>query len=308
MKHNKKITIILISMFVITQLIGLFVIDFYNQDNKLPYGMDPEIPEEKEVSLDLQFLISLLTSFVIVIIIFFLLTKVKSIIFMRLWFFVVVSIALGIFFNFLISKIFSHHVLTQLIAILIGSFLSYMKIFKRNMIIHNITELLIYPGIACVFIPLLNVWSIILLLIFISFYDIWAVWHSGIMQKMAKYQMDTLKIFSGFFIPYANKKQKQKIKLLKQKYKGKTVPEKEFKKQKIKINVAILGGGDVVFPIISAGVFLIKFGWIDALLITFGATLGLSYLFLFAEKKKFYPAMPYISAGIFFGMILGLFI
>ena len=76
------------------------------------------------------------------------------------------------------------------------------------MIVHNLTELLVYPGIAVIFVSLLTQWSpiknlilIIFLLILISIYDMWAVWHSGIMQKMAKYQIDTLEIFSGFFIP-----------------------------------------------------------------------------------------------------------
>ncbi|GAI71590.1 unnamed protein product, partial [marine sediment metagenome] len=45
MKHNIKITIILISMFIITQLIGLWVISVYNRpDNELPFSMEP--PEE----------------------------------------------------------------------------------------------------------------------------------------------------------------------------------------------------------------------------------------------------------------------
>jgi len=57
----------------------------------------------------------------------------------------------------------------------------------------------------------------------------WAVWHSGIMQKMAKYQINKLNIFSGFFIPYANKKTKQKIKLLKEKYKNKKISNKNLK-------------------------------------------------------------------------------
>ena len=134
----------------------------------------------------------------------------------------------------------------------------------------------------------------------------WAVWHSGIMQKMAKYQINTLNIFSGFFIPYASEKIHEKIKLIKQKFKAGKITKEQIDKKQIKLNVAILGGGDVIFPIITAGVMLKSFGWIPAFFVIAGATLGLSYLFFFAEKKKFYPAMPYISAGIFLGMILSL--
>ncbi len=80
--------------------------------------------------------------------------------------------------------------------------------------------------------------------------------------------------------------------------------KEELKKKRIKINLAILGGGDIVFPIITAGVMLKTFGLHSAFLVIVGATLGLGCLFVFAEKKKFYPAMPFITAGIFLGMIL----
>ena len=33
-----------------------------------------------------------------------------------------------------------------------------MKIYRKNLIIHNLTELAIYPGIATVFVPILNFW------------------------------------------------------------------------------------------------------------------------------------------------------
>jgi presenilin-like A22 family membrane protease len=123
----------------------------------------------------------------------------------------------------------------------------------------------------------------------------WAVWKSGIMQKMAKYQMNELKIFSGFFIPYISKKVRMGLKGL---------SKSELKKKKIKANVAILGGGDVVFPVITAGVMLKDFGLWPAIFVIIGAALGLSYLLFFAEKKKFYPAMPFITAGIFLGILV----
>ena len=78
----------------------------------------------------------------------------------------------------------------------------------------------------------------------------------------------------------------------------------ELKKKKIRVNVAILGGGDIIFPIITAGVVLKTWGFFPALFVIAGATLGLGYLFFFSEKRKFYPAMPFITTGIFAGMIL----
>jgi len=129
----------------------------------------------------------------------------------------------------------------------------------------------------------------------------WAVWKSGIMQKMAKFQMEELKIFGGFLIPSASAKVKAQMKKIKLKYENKKMPMK-IKNKKFKVNIAILGGGDVIFPIITAGVFYRSFGMMAALSIIFGALIGLSYLFAVTKKGKAYPAMPYITAGILLGL------
>lgn len=310
MKHSWKITIVLLCMFLITQLIGLAVIHAYipktetviingeEQNitiNPLPYGMQP--PEiEPEFSL-----ITIIISFAIAIILIFLLSRIKATLFLRIWFFVVVILAIGITFN---SLFFYFEIpYTSIIAVLVALPLAFYKIFKRNLLVHNLTELLIYPGIAAVFVPILNVWTIIVLLIIISAYDIYAVWHSGFMQKMAKFQINQLKFFAGFFVPYLGKKDKEKIKLIKQKYKNQKIADKKLKNKKIKVSLAILGGGDVIFPIISAGIFLKSFSLLSALLVTLGATIALTILFIIARKGKFYPAMPFLTAGIFIGML-----
>ena len=298
MKHKLAIILILMGMFLVTQVIGLYVVNHYSQeDNQLPYGMEP--PEIKENKDFFNIFPSIIIAFIIAIVLFFLLTKFKIEFILKLWFFVVIVIALGISINSFLPK-FQY---LSLISLAIALPFALIKVFNRNILVHNGTELLIYPGIAAIFVPLLNIWTIILLLILISVYDMWAVWHSGIMQKMAKYQINTLKIFSGFFIPYISKKQRQMIKSLK-----KTFKKSELKKKGIKINIAILGGGDVVFPIITAGVMLKTLGLWSAIFVILGAALGLLYLFFFSEKKKFYPAMPYITAGMFLGMLLSVII
>jgi presenilin-like A22 family membrane protease len=277
-------------MFVVTQLIGLYVANHYiSPDNILPLGLEP--PQVDPVS----FLPNLLIAFVIAILLIFLLMKLKVQLILKLWFFVVIVIALTIALMAVFSDIGIKY--AQTVALVLAFGLGAVKIFKKNFFVHNITELLVYPGIAVIFIPLLNVWTVIALLILISIYDIWAVWHSGIMQKMAKYQIDKVGIFAGFFVPYASKKVRTQIKSWK-----KTLSKSQLKKKKVKINVAILGGGDVVFPIITAGVMLAAYGIYSALFVSLGATLGLAYLFFLSEKKKFYPAMPFITAGILAGM------
>jgi len=288
MKHTWKITAIILAMFLITQFIGLGVVKLYQSGKQLPYGM--AVPEASSELAFTEYFGSILFAFLIAIALFFLLKKFKFEFVMKLWFFVVVVLSLAITFNSFIPLGSS-----ALIAILIALPLAIFKIFKGNFLIHNLTELFIYPGIAAIFVPILTIWTVTLLLIVISVYDIWAVWHSGIMQKMAKYQINKLKVFSGFFVPYISKSVKIKIKKMK---------KSKLKRKKIRINLAILGGGDIVFPIITSGVIMKFWGFLPALFVIAGATLGLSYLLFFSEKKKPYPAMPFISAGIFLGMIL----
>lgn len=288
MKHNFKIIAILLGMFLVTQFIGLYVVDYYSTNgNDLPFGMQtPEIKQEKDFY---SIFPSIIIAFVIAVALLFLLNKFDAAFILKFWFFTVVVIALGISFNSILPFNYS-----TIMAVIIALPLAFVKIYKREFLIHNFTELFIYPGIAAVFVPILNIWTIVLLLILISIYDMWAVWKSGIMQKMAKYQIQKLNIFGGFFVPYLPKKTKLKLQKMK---------KSELRKKKIKVNLAILGGGDVIFPIIAAGVIMVRYGLIPALFVTLGATLGLSYLFFFSEKKKFYPAMPFITAGIFLGMI-----
>ncbi|MFC1666202.1 presenilin family intramembrane aspartyl protease [Nanoarchaeota archaeon] len=286
-----KIIAILLGMFLITQFIGLYVVNHYSdEDNKLPYGMEtPRIEKERDFYTIFP---SIIIAFVIAVGLLFLLNRFNVAFILKLWFFVVVVIALSISFNSVLNK-FGY---SMIIASIIALPLAFVKVYKRDFLIHNITELFIYPGIAAVFVPILNVGTIILFLIFISIYDMWAVWKSGIMQKMAKYQIEKLNIFGGFFVPYLPKKTKLKLQKMK---------KSEMKKKKVKVNLAILGGGDVIFPIIAAGIMFVRFGLVSALLVTLGATLGLSYLFFFSKKEKFYPAMPFITTGIFLGMIVG---
>jgi len=321
MKYKLKITIILLAMFVLTQLIGVAVlhadplkieteINGTIQEISNPYLSFIEPPEPKTSGQFAGIFSQLILAFIIAIFLLFFLMKFKIKFFLKIWFFLVVVIAL--FLSFLAFEKLIPLVIgletALIIALALAIPLAFIKIYKQNFLVHNFTELLIYPGIAVVFVRILNFWTILILLILISIYDIWAVWHSGIMQKMAKYQINKLKIFSGFFVPYVSKKVKLELKKMK---------PSELKKKKIKVNIAILGGGDVIFPIIAMGVIwktkeiflpwtniqIFQGGFIPALFVIAGATLGLSYLFFFAEKKKFYPAMPFITAGIFAGMI-----
>jgi len=350
MKHTLQITLVIIVMFLITQFIGLFVINSYNNyfgkaaEQKIETGqlVQPEvsivqetIPPKAELKepIDIAGIImSIVISLIIAVLLFFFLSKIKVTSLIKVWFTFVVFICLAISFSLFLYPIFSSSnlsnslftifgkkvALAELIALPLAAILTFYKIVKRNIFVHNFTELFIYPGIAIIFLPLLNIIAASILLVIISIYDMWAVWKTKHMIKLAKFQMDKLKIFTGFFVPYIKTKDKKKIikiqrmiameKRKKKRNKGKKSRKKskKFKNIKVNIQVAALGGGDVAFPLIFAGTIFLRFGLFPAIITILSTTLALSLLLTFSKKGRFYPAMPFLSGGCFLGLILTL--
>ncbi len=293
MKHKTSITILILTMFLLTQFIGLFIINSYYEHTlnpELPYNLQTTAETENSFNL-----VSIIFSFILAIALLLIITKYKWRFIIKTWFFIVVVLAIGISLTAILKNNFELQTASY-VAIVMALPLAYFKIIRPHILVHNLTELLIYPGIAVIFVSLLTPLTVAILLVLISIYDMWMVWKTGMMQKMAKYQIKELNIISGFFIPNISKKMKNKIKQMKTKK----------SKKKVKVSFAILGGGDIVFPIITSGVFLTApgYGFVPALFVIFGALAGLTYLLLKSEKKKSYPAMPFITSGIFLAILL----
>ncbi len=118
-----------------------------------------------------------------------------------------------------------------------------------------------------------------MLLILISIYDMYAVWKSKHMIKLAKFQSKN-NVFAGFYVPYTIHKWKNAARR--------------------KVKTAILGGGDVAFPLLFAGTVLKEAGIVSIIISVF-ATLAVLFLLLKGKKDTFYPAMPFITAGCLIG-------
>lgn len=340
MKHSLKITITIILMFLAAQFIGLGVINSYDQnfgpsaqqarqeaiEKGIPVAPEPElsfvqetVPPKVELrgAIDIA---SVVTSIVIALIIafalFLLLSRIRVTLLLRIWFAVVVFICLSLALSLILYSlapatlftIFGKKVLiAEAVAVLLALALTYYKIVRRNILVHNFTELLIYPGLAVIFLPMLNWIAAAILLVAISIYDMWAVWKSKYMIKLAKFQMNHMKIFAGFLVPYIRAKDRIKIRRMRavaMKEKAKKGKKKKGKEFKIKVELAALGGGDVAFPLIFSGTIMLAFGIIPAIITTLCATLALALLLWFSQKGKFYPAMPFLSAGCFLGLMI----
>tara|TARA_Y100000310_G_scaffold327507_1_gene393998 strand:- start:1455 stop:2375 length:921 start_codon:yes stop_codon:yes gene_type:complete len=299
MKHELKITILLLALFLASQIVGLAIINQYIDHTataatgvatfkELPYQI--ERPEIEETSSFSYILIAILLGTALLLF----LIKLKKVIFLRLWFFLVVWICLSFAFSAFIP---------QFIALIIALVIAVWRIYRPNIIIHNAAEIFIYGGLAAIFVPLMNIFAAFMLLLLISIYDMIAVWKSKHMIKLAKFQTKS-KIFAGMFLPY-----KLKEGLIKPK-KAKPAPAKAEKI--VNVKHAILGGGDIGFPLLFAGVVMkglmlensVLIGFLKTLAIPICVTIALMFLFIKGEKDKFYPAMPFLSIGCLAGYLI----
>jgi presenilin-like A22 family membrane protease len=284
MKHTLKVTITLVVLFFLSQFMGMVITNEYIDHEKtaetgvttweeLPYDFErPPVEENKSFIL-------IITAVLIETGLLLLLVRFKKVMWWKVWFFLSVLICLTIALN---------PFLGQHLAFLVGLIFAIIKVFKPNIIVHNITEVFIYGGLAAIFVPIMNMYSVFILLFLISAYDIYAVWKSKHMIKLAKFQTES-KVFAGLSIPYNPPKQELK-------------KDKKIKVEKIeKIKTAILGGGDVAFPLLFAGVAMKTFGFFVSLIIPLFATIALVFLFIKSKKDKFYPAMPFLTAGCLVG-------
>jgi presenilin-like A22 family membrane protease len=297
MKHTLKVTLILVMIFFLAQIAGLVVTGQYMSVERdkatgevvnvtygeLPIGM--ERPEVEESSSFIYILIAVLVGTGIVL----LLIKFKGYRLWKFWFFFAVSLCLIVAFS-----AFASNIILKILAILLAVGLALWKTWRPNVYIHNLTEIFIYGGLAAIFVPIMNVWAAVLMLILISIYDMIAVWQSKHMVKMAKFQTQS-NVFAGLSIPY-------KLPFLKPKKAEKKSDKKVSGKMvKVEGRNAILGGGDIGFPLLFAGVLMKQAGFLKVLIVPAMATVALFLLLYFAKKDRFYPAMPFISAGCFVG-------
>jgi len=185
------------------------------------------------------------------------------------------------------------------IAIVLGVGLAAWKVFRPNIIIYNLGELFVYGGLAAIFVPVLNLFSATVMLILISVYDMYAVWKSKHMITLAK-SMSKEKVFAGLLIPYTLKG------IIMRKKEGETrvVGKKEKNNAKEihgKVQMAILGGGDIGFPLMFAGAAMKSVGLAWSLVIPLFTAIALFLLLLNGNPKKFYPAMPFLTIGCLVG-------
>lgn len=303
MKHEFQVTILLVSIFFFSQIAGLYFVseslnDVVCDDEGCVSEYETTSIGERPQTTGSGSLIYLLFGVAFGTCLLLLLAKFKKTSVWKVWFFLAVwtssSIALGVVLPFWLGW-------------LLGLIISAWKLYKPNIFVYNLSEVLMYSGIGVLLIPIFDLYWALILLLIISVYDMIAVWKSKHMVKMATFISDS-NAFAGLVVPY--KKNKISVKM----------PQNAALtgKKKNAYKNAILGGGDITFPLIFAGVFFqdrvmglvadevalssaVMSSFFVSLIISVGATAAIAGLFIFAKKDRFYPAMPFVTAGCLLG-------
>jgi len=296
MKHTLKITLLLALIFFIAQVIGLAVTNKYISVKEyvdpatqvvtkeivfedLPYNL-----ERPEIEASTSY-IWISAAVIIGTLLLLLIIKFRKVNLWKLWFFFAVFFTMSIAFAPFIG---------QTLAAILAFVLALIKIYKPTTVLNNLTEIFIYGGLAAIFVPVINLFAAFMLLFLISVYDIIAVRHTKHMVKLAEFQAKS-NVFAGLLVPYG----KEKV----------AAGRKGIVKDGEKGRIAVLGGGDIGFPLIFAGVVMKDLllnnpeiiAFLKTLVIPVFVTVALLYLLLKGQKDKFYPAMPYLTVGCIVG-------
>lgn len=271
MKHTLWVTVLLVALFLASHLVGLTILQNYYQPSQTVGGVVVkeaewgELPyqiERPQLEEDTSFL-SIAVFLVIASVLVFVLARFHLQKLWTVWFFLSVWLCLLVAFSAWLA---------DGAAFVVSLGLSFWRVLRKTAVIHNLTEVFLYGGLATIFVPFLSLSGIVILLLLISVYDMIAVWQTKHMVTMAKFQTK-MKLFAGLMIPYG----------------GKT---------------AILGGGDVGFPLLLSGVVLKSLGFVPALVVSLFFAVGLLGLLLFSTKGKFYPAMPFLTVAGLIGLAI----
>ncbi len=250
-----QVSLIMLSLFVASQLLGLWVNIFYQEAGELPYGMEHSDFEKEQPVLALLIFIGIATT-IFLLIIKFQLWKVW-----KAWFFVAVTAT---------TSIFLYMFLEPVTALLIAGILAFIRLNEKDEYYANLLNLMMFASIGALFSTIFSLQAVIIFLLIISAYDFVSVFMTKHMVKIAKSNKDQ-GLFAGLIVNW----------------RGSTL---------------VLGGGDVALPLIFQGVVLASYGVAAAFFTIFGAVLGLAVLLFIGEKKKFYPAMPFITTGLLVGL------
>ena len=273
MKNVKNIFLFEAGFFILVQILGIFsalrILEILNFE---------KIPLEPVSFWDFILGFSLAT-LLIFLLVKFLKFKTGKIFLFRGFFILIISLGSFLFFSLWLGDFFA------LIFLLILIFL-WLK--SPNILIHDFLMISGMVGIGSIFGLRLEPLMVVLFLILFSIYDFIAVYKTKHMIKMAKEMMAAQAIL-GLILPSKISDFNAKLK--------EVSPGGKF---------LILGGGDIIFPLILC-VSLVSQGILQSLIVAFFALIGLAfsfYLFISQKARKPIPALPPIALFSIIGFLI----
>jgi presenilin-like A22 family membrane protease len=303
MKHPVHITLLLLLLFVASQLIGLALLSHNISEIKHEAGQtivvhDTTALGDRPQTQGGESLLLLLAGVGVGTALLLLLIRFQRLGIWRVWFLAAVWLSLTIAFGVLVPTI---------VALLTAAVLAVWKVFWPNPLIHNLTEVFMYAGLAVLIVPILSLWYAVALLVIISLHDMYAVWRSKHMVVMAEAQAKS-NIFAGLYIPKHAGGTRRTAVATQAATQARSSPATP---PSLNRSAAILGGGDIAFPLLFSGVVM---DWLitrgvtrtaalyETTIITLTTAIALALLLFLAKKDRFYPAMPFVTAGCFVGL------
>lgn len=257
-------------MFAAAQVIGLFIAKNYAK------AMSVHV-----VKADFSFIDLITIIFLLFLFFYFLKHRSKK---SSLFFKIILAVAItfgaqaafSFFFNVLLSAI-------------LAALLAYFVLTKKIVVLNNIAIILAIAGIGAIFGLSISSLTAVFILLFMSFYDIIAVYKTRHMVHMAREMIRSGAIF-GIIIPTKSGSWFEKI--------NNVQPGDRF---------MILGSGDIAMPLILISSVVKEFGMLASLIVMIFSGFGLFltyYLFMTQKERAPMAALPPIAVASIIGYLL----
>jgi len=250
------------------------------------------IPQQQQQSNPLWALYFLAVLIIFTLILLFLIKKNRTGIFKGIFYFVT-ALVLFMILDILLSyvpiineiNVFNIFYLSDIIAIILSIIIPLYLWLKNSWIIINIVGIMVSGGIATLIAMSISILPIIILLVILAIYDFIAVFKSKHMITLAE---GAVKSGIPAMFVYTDE---ENIEISETMGTGKAF---------------FMGFGDAAIPTIMVVSSYINFGLYSAILTATGGFVGLIILFIFAEKQRPLPGLPFLNSGVILGFLISL--
>ncbi len=219
-----------------------------------------------------------------------LLLKFKKNFLISAWFYSAIFLTMLVFFSVFVSAPLA-------IAITLTLFLT--RYFTDELGLRNIIDMFSFAGAGALFGTMIGFVPALIFLFVLAIYDIISVFVTGHMIDLAKGGLST-DTFMG--IVFADEEIPDETEA-----KDMEVPESSESEGEVKeAGISIVGGGDVIAPMILSVSLLKNFPLYSSVMTSLGSVVGLLVLMNYKSEKQFLPAIPTVAGFAVLGFLLSL--